>query len=105
MPGLEGMLGAMAASERVDRPSASPMDTSQDALAIQIRLWRRMSPLEKLRIVSEMSRSAQELSLAGIRHRHPDASDRECLLRLAIIKLGRPLALRVYPEAASLTDL
>ncbi len=77
-------------------------DTCREAERVQIHLWRRMSPLEKARAVSEISRAVQELSLAGIRMRHPEASERECMLRLAVLKLGRTLALQAYPEAASL---
>ena len=78
-------------------------DTSLAAECAQVELWRKMSPLEKARTVTEISRAVQELSLAGIRLRHPEASERECLLRLAIIKLGRQLACEVYPEAALLS--
>lgn len=74
-------------------------DTSLEAERIQVELWRRMSPIEKLRTVTEISRTAEQLSLAGIRLRHPRASEHECMLRLAILKLGRELACRVYPEA------
>ena len=77
-------------------------DTSREAERIQIELWRRMSPADKARAVSEISRAAQELSLAGIRQRHPGASERDCMLHLAVLKLGRTLAVRVYPEAAAL---
>ena len=63
-------------------------------------LWRKMSSIEKARTVSEISRAVEELSLAGIRLRHPEASERECMLRQSIIKLGRKLACEVYPEAA-----
>jgi hypothetical protein len=77
-------------------------DTSRDAEAIQIELWRRMSSVDKARAVTSSSRAAQELSLVGIRLRHPEASQRECFLRLAALKLGPSLALRVYPEAALL---
>ncbi len=66
-------------------------------------LWRRMSPLEKARTVTEISVAVQQLSLAGIRLRHPEASDEECLLRLAIIKLGRRVACQVYPEATRIS--
>ena len=59
-------------------------------------------PAAKLRIVSALSRNAQELSLAGIRVRHPEASERGCLLRLAEIKLGRALTERLYPDAKTL---
>ena len=45
---------------------------------------------------------AQELSLLGIRRRHPHASERECLLRLAVMKLGRELAGGAYPEVTAL---
>jgi hypothetical protein len=69
---------------------------------MQIELWRRMSPLAKARAAAEISRSAQELSLAGIRMRHPGAPEAECMLRLAVLKLGRRLAFLAYPEAAGL---
>jgi len=63
-----------------------------------------MSPLDKARVVSDLSRTVRELSLAGIRQRHPSASERECQLRFAVLTLGRELACRVYPEAAALSD-
>jgi len=80
-------------------------DTSPEVEQVQIELWRRMSPMEKLRAVAEISRAVQELSLAGIRLRHPGATEEECLLRLAILKLGRELACQVYPHAAHLDGL
>ena len=46
-----------------------------------------------------------ELSLAGIRRRHPQASERECFLRLAAIRLGVDTTRQIYPDAAYLTDL
>ena len=78
-------------------------DTSLEVECAQVELWRKMSSIEKAKTVSEISRAVQELSLAGIRLRHPEALERECLLRLAIIKLGRPLACEVYPEAARIS--
>ena len=78
-------------------------DTSPEAERTQVEAWRRMSPIEKLRAVAEISRTVEELALAGIRLRHPNASDRECFLRLAVLKLGREVASRVYPEVAQLT--
>jgi len=77
-------------------------DTTRAAERVQVELWRRMSAMDKARVVSEISRTTQELSLVGIRRRHPDASDRESTLRLAVLKLGRELACRAYPEAAAL---
>jgi hypothetical protein len=78
-------------------------DTSADAQRVQIELWRRMSPLRKARAVGELSRSVRDLSMAGIRMRHPGASERECRLRLAVLTLGRSVACRVYPDASALS--
>jgi hypothetical protein len=80
-------------------------DTSPDIEARQVEAWRRMSPAERLRLVSETSRAVVELSLAGIRRRYPQASEREVFLRLAAIRLGVEATCRVYPEALSLRDL
>jgi len=74
-------------------------DTAPEVQHIQVDLWRKMSSLEKAQVVKQVSRSVRELSLAGIRQRHPSASARECLLRYAQITLGRELAGRAYPEA------
>lgn len=77
-------------------------DTSPDVEARQIEAWRRMSPAEKLDLVSSLSMMTFDLALAGVRRRHPEASDREVFLRLAIVNLGRDLAARAYPEIAAL---
>ena len=61
-------------------------------------------PFDKARAVAELSRSVRELAIAGIRQRHPGASERECLLHFAMLTLGREVACRVYPDAASLGD-
>ena len=45
------------------------------------------------------------LSLAGIRRRHPEASERECFLRLAAILIGVDAVRRIYPDAAQVADL
>ena len=81
-------------------PSASlASDTSFDVQRMQVALWRKMSPLEKAQAVGQVSHAVRELSLVGIRQRHPTVSERECLLRYALLTLGRSLALRAYPEA------
>ena len=80
-------------------------DTSAPARRLQVKLWRAMSSLEKARLVSGITLAVQEFSLAGIRERHPAASERECLLRLAALKLGPELTRRIYPEAAELSGL
>lgn len=80
-------------------------DTSADIERRQVEAWRRLSPSERLHLVSDTCRAVSELSLAGIRRRHPDATERECFLRLAAIRLGVDTTRRLYPDAVSLADL
>lgn len=68
---------------------------------MQVALWRGMTPLEKARLVSAATRATQLLSLAGIRRRHPQASEEEIMLRLARIKLGPDFFALAHPEAAT----
>jgi hypothetical protein len=63
-----------------------------------------MSPLRKLGLVGDLTVTTRELCLAGIRMRHPGATEREGVVRMALIVLGRELAVRAYPEAARLDD-
>jgi hypothetical protein len=77
-------------------------DTSPDIERRQIEGWRRMSPAEKAALVSHLTKAANTMAQAGVRHRYPAASDREVFLRLAIITLGRDLAVRVHPEIDAL---
>ena len=78
------------------------VDTSPEIEARQFERWRRMTADEKAAIVSGLTRTVIELARAGIRARHPAASEREQRLRLAIVTLGRELAEKVYPEIAQL---
>jgi hypothetical protein len=77
-------------------------DTSPEIERLQISSWRQMSAAEKASAVSGLTGAACALALAGVRYRHPDASPREQLLRLAVITLGLELAGRAYPEIAAL---
>ena len=94
--------------ERTDSESARTgtlaVDSSPDIERLQVARWRDMTPLEKARTVSALTRAVQELSLAGIRLRHPHASEDECLLRLAELKLGRRLMAPAYPDATRVID-
>jgi hypothetical protein len=84
------------------RPAILSADTSADVERLQIEAWRRMSSVEKATILSQATRDALTLARAGIRERHPLASDRECFLRLAELQLGPALVRQVYPDAAQI---
>jgi hypothetical protein len=78
------------------------LDTLAEAEQLQIEGWRRMSADEKAALVTGLTRSAIDMTLAGIRHRYPDATPREQHLRLAVITLGLNLARRAFPEIDAL---
>ena len=78
------------------RPGGAPADTSVTALAVQDALWRRASPAEKLAQVARLSRMVDQLSVAGLRQRHPTTDDEMIPYRRAELRLGRELAARVY---------
>ena len=79
-------------------------DSSSTVERLQIDAWRRMSPVHKARTVDALTRTAQVLALAGVRQRHPGASERECFLRLSVLKLGSEATRRLYPDAAAVLD-
>ncbi len=91
---------AVAELDLADSPPVLSRDTSAEAERLQIDAWRRMSPLEKAGIVSQATRDVLTLALAGIRQRHPGASERECFIRLAALQLGPTLVRQVYPDAS-----
>lgn len=71
-------------------------DTSPEIERRQIDAWRAMSEARKLAIASELTLAAEELTRAGIRERHPSASEREIALRLGALRLDRDTMIRVF---------
>jgi len=85
-----------------NRSAILSRDTSADVERLQIEAWRRMSPLEKAGIMSQATSDVLTLALSGIRQRYPEASERECFIRLAALQLGPTLVRQVYPDAAQI---
>lgn len=52
-------------------------DTSPTIEALQARIHRSFTGCERLRIAIEMSLATREMSLARLRHQHPEWSDAE----------------------------
>jgi len=71
-------------------------DTSPDAEAVQIEIYRRMPARRKLELVAEANRTARDLALSGLRSRHPEAGPEELFRRLMDLMLGEELAAAVY---------
>ncbi len=63
-----------------DRPT---QDTHPTIEAVLIEGLRAITPSEKLQIVNQLTLAVQQLALADVRRRHPDADARELELRVA----------------------
>ncbi|HLH19720.1 MAG TPA: hypothetical protein VKX45_21030 [Bryobacteraceae bacterium] len=77
-----------------------PEDTSPEAWKVYLEIQRRMTPGEKLARALEHSRFARSLVMAGLRRRHPEATEREIFLMFARQTLGPELFEKVYSESA-----
>lgn len=71
-------------------------DTSPEVERMQIEAWRKMTPAEKFAWMAAMTRRLQELQLAEIRRRHPDAGEWELKMRLASRRLDPELMRRAF---------
>ena len=65
-------------------------DTSPEAGAIQIDIFRRMTPGRRIELVLEMSDSMRDVSLSGLRHRHPELNEQELHRELLRLMYGLP---------------
>ncbi len=77
-------------------------DTSDEAARVQLEVYRRMAPSDRLRVGLELTRMSRELIAQGIRTRHPEYSDEE--VRWALIRawIGRDMFQRAYPTCPQL---
>jgi hypothetical protein len=71
-------------------------DTSPEAARVLVDGYRRMSPEQKLAIVDDLTRATKQLAAARIHQQYPNATDREVLLRVASLTLGRDLMIRAF---------
>lgn len=58
------------------------MDTTPEIHAMQIRIWRSMTPAQKLHMACEISDLAHALRKAGIRQDHPEWTERQVIHEL-----------------------
>ena len=70
-------------------------DTSQTVERLQFDVYRGMTPAQKIERIRALCRGADELSLAGLRHRHPDETQQQLRWRLAAMRLGDGLARKI----------
>ena len=71
-------------------------DTSPEAEAVLVRLWRETPAWRKWELMEDLNRTARLLALAGLRRRYPDDSPEQLRRRLADLLLGPELAAKAY---------
>lgn len=75
-------------------------DTPPDIDRMVFARLREMTPAQRLQIAADATRAVHELSLAGLRLRHPHADDEELHMRAAALRNGRDCMLRFFGESA-----
>lgn len=78
--------------------SLVPDDTSPAADARYHELLRAQAPAQRLEQANALSRAVREMAVAGIRQRHPRASDAEVRARLTVRLYGRAVAQRLFGD-------
>ena len=71
-------------------------DTSYEVELLLFERWRGMSPDEQGALIAQTARDLHTLCLAGLRHRLPQAHERELELRAMALKYGKELVRRVH---------
>ena len=71
-------------------------DTAPAMAELLRRRYAAMSPTEKAERLRAITLAANRMALAGLRARHPQASESSLLLELARMRLGDDLVRRVY---------
>ena len=75
-------------------------DAHPDADRATFDRLRAMTPEERMRAAAELTASAIASSIAGLRMRHPTASEDELRLRAAVQRYGRAWLVRFLGEDA-----
>ena len=73
-------------------------DTNPNAEAVLIALLRQAPAWRKFKMVGDLNATVKQFALAGIRQRHPHATEQEVNRHLADLLLGEELAAKVYGE-------
>ncbi|HEY3143567.1 MAG TPA: hypothetical protein VGJ86_20695 [Acidimicrobiales bacterium] len=74
-------------------------DTSPEIHALQLDVYRSMSPERRVSIAVEMSEEVFAIAASGIRARHARYGDDEVRWALLRLRLGDDLFREVWPDA------
>lgn len=73
-------------------------DTSRQALKVQIEIYRKMTPEDKIRRIFDAYKTGKIIAMAGLKERYPEASERKIWHLWAKQHLGEKLFREVYGE-------
>lgn len=74
-----------------------PGDTTPEAREVELAVWRRMAPEQRLALAFRMTASLRGVAAAGIRSRHPEYTPEQVKMALIRMSLGNDLFRKVYP--------
>jgi len=78
------------------------LDTTREAERLQVEIFRKMGPEQRLMTALSLARTARALLAEGVRMRHPEYSEVQVNLATIRLTLGDELFARAYPEAGDL---
>jgi hypothetical protein len=73
-------------------------DTSEEAARVQLAVFRRMRPEERLELAFQMTNELRGRLAEGVRQRHPEYSEDQVRLAVIRLTLGDDLFRTVYPD-------
>ena len=76
--------------------NCSMQDTSYKAQQVYFKTLREMPSWKKFRLIDGLNSAIREISLAGVRSRHPEFSEPEVLKAAAALWLGQELSDKAY---------
>jgi hypothetical protein len=74
-----------------------PADTTPEAWAVQVDIYRRMAPSRRLELALQMSDTLRRVVASGVRSRHPEYSEEQVRIAVARLWLGDELFRQAYP--------
>jgi hypothetical protein len=74
-----------------------PNDTRDDALQVQLGVYRQMSPARRAELALELSEAVRRITREGIRQRHPDYTEDEVHRAFVSLLYGKDIARRLWP--------
>lgn len=66
-------------------------DTSAEAAAVQLEVYRRLGPSGRVAIAAELSAATRSIAISGIRRRNPGLTQAQALRELMRLLYGVPV--------------